>query len=110
MAYPTTEPTIYSIAGSSEERDKVLFDRITDLAKLIPHTQTVVLAAAGTTTITPGWPGTPTNVVLTPTCATGHNLIMVTSMVVTILTATGIQIKHYTGAAAGSCQATIFYS
>ena len=54
MAYPTTEPTIYSIAGSSEERDKVLFDRITDLAKLIPHTQTVVLAAAGTTTITPG--------------------------------------------------------
>jgi len=110
MAYPTTEPTIYSPAGSSEERDQVLFDRITDLAKLIPHTQTIVLTHTGTTIFVPGYPGTPTNVVITPTCTTGSGM-MKTSMVVAVLTATGIQIQHYTHATkAGSAQATIFYS
>ena len=121
MAYPTTDVTIYPSKSPATQGDSqsawefpdgnIVRAAILAIASksILVKTQNVNLDSTGTTTFTPTYAATPYNV-----CATGRNASANTmidaSMTATVLTATGITIKHGTSSADRSCRMTVFYA
>jgi len=112
MALPTSTVTnwvgVFGATDGSEDRDKVLYARLQDLALKLPFTKKVIFDSAGTTAFS-CLAMQPLNCHITPlTASMGY--IMYQSMEMTTFTATGIQFKHATIDDDTSAYATVFYT